>query len=1765
MTPEQTENLGSEIEETLRAGDWGRAIPLLETWCRLHPEHGPGWRWLAKCLSRENQPAAALDCARRAQALEPENTAVRELVLTLERQGSAAGPLPETAPAGTPADTTASPDEDQPRPQDPVSRSAQDAESGEPETSSTDTAEPKKPDPPGLPGDRSETGRPATGNDAVLEASRLAGPTTPSPPAGASTPLLWQEGTVVDGRYEVRGVARGGMGEVYFVLDRELGLPVAVKTPLPSVLATDSGRGRFLREAEAWIALGLHPNICTAYYVRMVGGLPRLFIEYLDGGDLLGWMQTQPSSGVEDRLDLAIQIASGMHHAHTFEWRDEDGNDRYGVVHRDLKPANILLGSDGLVRVTDFGLVGRGLGLEDDRSTEETTEQAVPEPTDSGQVWSTMTMGGVVMGTPPYMPPEQWRGAHAAGAPADIYAFGCIMFELFCGRRAFVLEEFLQNANLALQLAEWQKLHADGEIPNPRIFTTDLDEELSAIIRQCLAKEASVRPPSFEAVRTALVEVYQRVSGKPYNRPLPQPARLLADSWNNRGVSFATLGQTTRSQDAWRSALEADPHHVEASFNLALSQWRQGVVSDREIAHRMDEVKASQESSWRHEQLGGRLALCLDRIETALASLRSALEASNGAAQVARDYALALAASATDADDPELWSETATILSTRCAELATDPAVLTTYALAMDRLGRTQESERLYNAARRYDDTLPADLESGAASVVPGIRQRLRLRGVLGRVTKTAVSAEGRTGVAVAEGGKIHVWDLTTGEVVRTMQPAGGKVRVLALDPQGKIALTSVEGAPVDIWDLGSGVIQHRLQAHAGMLNQIVVAPDGQRALGVGTARELNVWSLATRSLTGVFAGHDGFAMCVAAATDGATALTGGSRGELLLWNTEEGSVAARLAMHEATVTAVAIGPRVLRAVSGCESGAVGVWDFQSRRRLHFLRGHTGAITFVSLSDDESRCLTGSADGTLRLWDLDRGEPIAVRRLEGGVADADATFDWSVILLGHGNRVSLCSARVVGGYRPGWAFATPVRVIEAQERAGEFEMLIESSRRRFSENDPALALKLVEEARAIPGYERSSEALELTEKITAGQPRTRLRTGWEERTIDAHGGRTLALDVSPDGRHMTSAGTDHQLVTWDLRTGGATSRIDLPQFATSIAVVDGGRRVVSGDLLGNLKVHEIGSGRCLHTLTGHEAGINDLAASFDGRAVLTASSDQTARLWHLVSGRCIHRLEGHTGEVRSVAMSPDRRFGATGGDDGSVVLWSLLRATSIRSLDGHVGPVNGLVWSGDGRRLLSAGSDGAVRVWDVTSGSCRRTIDCQDPVAAVALSPDGNTAAAGCRDGSVQLWQIASGEQARTFSGHGAIVSAVSFTPDGRRVVSSDDEGMVRSWYLDWEFAIRKRVDWHDSVRPYLEVFLAQRGNPEGTAPPEWGDGEIRALVADLGNRGLGWINPGGVTRQLRRMANDWKPRSTGSASRRQHAPPSTPVTPKQRRARRTHLRIAAAVLSLALLGVLAVSHMLSLQRIDYNDRQLAATRREVIRARVPPPPAFTRGVNCLPEQAQNYARTFTIGAAPEIHFQAQYCLEDLDDPTTVKTLLDSLRPQPGPEVVSSGAAGSAAEELSRVQREHATGRESTSDVLTVLARMGDASTHAIARFIADPEPMVSSTATNALAFRGSETAVEVLLEHSSHPDSRVRALIARNLRYILSSGKRSRTEALEILDRMAADSTAEVRRGVAESLALFQGTAVQDLARRLARDRDQEVSDAAREVLKRL
>src|SRR5688572_23911614 len=258
------------------------------------------------------------------------------------------------------------------------------------------------------------------------------------------------------GAYEVIApLGAGGMGEVYRARDTRLGRDVAIKI-LPPAFASDPERlSRFEQEARAAAALS-HPHIAAVFDVGVDGATHYIVQELLTGASLRDVIALHRSKTMREWATLAAEIADALAAAH-----------RAGIVHRDVKPENIIVTADGRAKVLDFGLAKLAEPGADAVSSN--------SPTMMG------TMAGAVLGTVGYMSPEQ-----AAGQPADrrtdIFALGCVLYEIVAGRRPF---EGRSTAEVIAHL-----LHDDPPpLEHVDSVRPDVPADLVRIVQKCLVKE----------------------------------------------------------------------------------------------------------------------------------------------------------------------------------------------------------------------------------------------------------------------------------------------------------------------------------------------------------------------------------------------------------------------------------------------------------------------------------------------------------------------------------------------------------------------------------------------------------------------------------------------------------------------------------------------------------------------------------------------------------------------------------------------------------------------------------------------------------------------------------------------------------------------------------------------------------------------------------------------------------------------------------------------------------------------------------------------------------------------------------------------------------------------------------------------------------------------------------------------------------------------------------------------------------------------------
>ncbi|PYU25833.1 MAG: hypothetical protein DMG32_11215 [Acidobacteria bacterium] len=274
------------------------------------------------------------------------------------------------------------------------------------------------------------------------------------------------------GPYEIlSAIGAGGMGEVYQAHDTKLGRDVAIKV-LPEAFAHDPERlSRFQREAKMLASLN-HPNIATIYGLEQSNGTHYLLMELVSGETLAERAKREGPVPIEEALKISVQIAEALEAAH-----------EKGIIHRDLKPANVKVTPEGKVKVLDFGLAKAFEG-----------DAASDDPSNSPTLSLAATMHGVILGTAAYMSPEQARGK-AVDKRTDIWAFGCVLYELLTGKQAFDGENITDILAAVVKTEpDWQALPAATPM------------QVRALLRRCLQKDKTLR---LQAAGDARIEIHE--------------------------------------------------------------------------------------------------------------------------------------------------------------------------------------------------------------------------------------------------------------------------------------------------------------------------------------------------------------------------------------------------------------------------------------------------------------------------------------------------------------------------------------------------------------------------------------------------------------------------------------------------------------------------------------------------------------------------------------------------------------------------------------------------------------------------------------------------------------------------------------------------------------------------------------------------------------------------------------------------------------------------------------------------------------------------------------------------------------------------------------------------------------------------------------------------------------------------------------------------------------------------------------------------------
>jgi WD40 repeat protein len=1054
--------------------------------------------------------------------------------------------------------------------------------------------------------------------------------------------------------------------------------------------------------------------------VRELGGVPRVFSEYAAAGTLEEWIRSERLYAGDEKtalarmLDLCIQFAWGLHYAH-----------ERGVIHQDVKPLNALMWDDGTLKVTDYGLAGA-------------RQKAALTAMSGGMQTVMVSMGGM---TPSHCSPEQAAG-QMLDRRTDVWSWAVSVLEMFQGGVTW------QTGSLAAAALEAFLKHGGKEEGIPV-----MPSGVAELLRRCFQQNPADRPRTLEECAKVLGAVYEAESGKPYRRAIPHGASDTADALNNRALSFIDLGKSDEAEKLFECALQLDKHHLAATYNRGLMQWRGGEIPDTDLFRCLEEIRTDYPDEANVEcVLGWTRMENADVVQAQVHFERAVKLGDHGEAESGLEEARRLSQSVTG--NPRTFGDHEN--GVHSAAFSPDGRYILT--------GSGDNKLRLW------------DVATGKC-----------LRIFEGGGSYVAYSPNGRFALSVGyENYKttgVRLWDVTTGQCLRTHGIGADPV---VFSPDNRFALSGAEDNTLRLWDVAGGQCLRTFEGHTQKIKAGAFSPDGRFALSGTEAQslteegELRLWDVTTGRCLRTF---EESARCVAFSPDGRYILTGSRR----LWDVATGQCLRTFegGTHK-RIQSVAFSPDGRYALCGGWDGMLRLWDVAERRCLRTFEGYEMVVGAVAFSPDGRYALSGSFDqefseevwklsGKLRLWDVS-------------------------LLMG-------------GRTMSPWLYSIAITAEEALERERTHDSHLSRSRQALAAGHIEEALAALTLARAVPGFERSHKSLELQARVGA---RCRIKSyggGWLKRSFEGHTWSVKCVAFSQDGRFALS-GSSESLRLWDMATGQCmrTCKVKIG-FDGSMAFSSDGRFALSGtyalvNCIGKeetplvLQLWDVATGKCLRTFHGHDP----VAISPDGRFALCGRGEMVDGseprviflsrflLWDLDTGQCLHTFQGDKlMGVGTVTFSPDGRFALSGGTDKTLRLWDLVTKQCLRTLEGHTNSVESVAFSPDGRFALSGSNDKTLRLWDLVTKQCLRTFEGHtDSVESAVFSPDGRFALSASLDKTLRLWDVTTGQCLRTFE-DGA--TPVAFSPDGRYVLSGGGDNTVRLWEIDWEYEYDPKHD----------------------------------------------------------------------------------------------------------------------------------------------------------------------------------------------------------------------------------------------------------------------------------------------------------------------------------------------------------------------------------
>ena len=579
----------------------------------------------------------------------------------------------------------------------------------------------------------------------------------------------------------------------------------------------------------------------------------------------------------------------------------------------------------------------------------------------------------------------------------------------------------------------------------------------------------------------------------------------------------------------------------------------------------------------------------------------------------------------------------------------------------------------VFAVAFSRDGKLFATGDSGSAIglwQVSDCQQIVFCKGHTDWIRSLTFSPDGTTLASASFDKTVKLWDIRTGECLKTLQ-AHGRVNSVSISPDGKTLASGSDDKTVKLWEIRTGECLKTFQEHTDAVQSVEISPDGRIVASSSNDETIKLWNIRSGECLKTLRGHKNTVRSVAISPDNTTLASGSSDKTIKLWDIRTGECLKTLHGHTNRIRSVAISSNCVILASVGYDKQVKLWDIKTGECLKTLQEHTDWVRSVAISPDSATLLSGSDDQTVKLWDINTGESLkTLRGYINSIRSVSISPDNTVIVSGNEDQT--------------------VKLWDI--RTGKCLKTFDEHTSRVN----AVAISPDSTTLASGSYDRTIKIWNITTRKCL-------------KTLIGHTACVNSVVFDRGGTILISASADGALKLWNVSTGECLKTLEgHTDWLWSVAISPDETTLASGGSDQTVKLWNIRTGECLKTLQGHTNTVNSVAFSADGTTLVSGSSDRTIKLWNIHTGECLKTFHDRTSSVWSVTFTLDTKTIISSSE--KVKIWDVSTGECLRTLQGHTKRVRSIEISSDNKILVSGSFDETIKIWDFNTGECLKTL-----------------------------------------------------------------------------------------------------------------------------------------------------------------------------------------------------------------------------------------------------------------------------------------------------------------------------------------------------------------------------------------------------------------------------------------------------------------------